>query len=152
MTDLANITSEEMEDIKAADLYSIQSTGILQPILANRWRIVFETLKVSEHVNILSAQAIRCRFDYKEKTLTVDIEQSTQGHEHEYLDMLMGRHNFVVRVDMLSENNVIHHSLACFFCKVEDHKFNLDYSKRGVAIHQLIIKYKNFRVMELKPK
>lgn len=152
MASVDNILAEDMKEVEANTMYSTTSTGILMPVLCHRqhWRIIFESFVVKDEVNILSAQAVRCNFDYKNKTLDVVIEQSITGEEHILIGSLTEKHNFTVRVDMLNGNDGIYHSVACLFCAVDSHSFALDYAKGDTAIHQLKIKYKNLTVLELK--
>ena len=83
--------------------------GILQPILQNRWRILFNNnrkVKVPQEgkSNILAMQATKCKINYLKKEVNVEIEQSTIGDEKKHNPRLAGKtmDEFVAIMDNLN--------------------------------------------------
>lgn len=131
---------------KKVGRYSYSQTGILHPIMMNRWKIIFDSMSVSDNVGVLTAQAVRCNFDFVESMLYVEFDQSTGGDEHIELANLAKR-SFSVRVDCLDGNFEVYHALAAFHCTMQEHKFELDYAESGVAMHKIKIKIGSLQIL-----
>ena len=80
--------------------------------------------------------------DYLNNLLTVNIEQSIIGDEHELIrQLLQGNFSIQIRIDIMNGNDGVHHSTE-FACKPVSHKVDYNYVVRSQVItHNLQFTY-----------
>ena len=110
--------------------------GIMQPVMAHRWRIVIPGTK-----NI-SLQAIRAKIDMLNSEITLSIEQPA-GMAQDMLNDIrdLGRREFDFQIHLLDADEGIVGEIRGF-AKVTAHEFLLDYAINAVAVHTLKLKYR----------
>jgi len=116
--------------------------GILMPLLAYRFRIIFpmEALLHPEQELLLTQQIMSCSFDFVKKELKVELRQPiTKGMLS--LVNYISTHFISIIVEPLNGVSDSLFSIHVLDCKCIDHSFKLDYSDSAVAVHKLIFNY-----------
>jgi hypothetical protein len=116
--------------------------GILQPQLANRFRVLIEG-----RCNPFTLQVISCSIDYLNRTVTIVIQQPliNRGiHEQIYNICKYGE---TVYVDQLAGDGKSACRLKFSHAEVKYHEFSLDYAKSCTADHTLVFKFSDFSVI-----
>ncbi len=130
------------------------SSGILMPLLKNRWRLRFtgnKSLFSDDILHMMAIQIVSCSVDYHLNVLKVAIEQ----------DLITSRlHDFAKRLSSLAKvdksadgisfvldlmdgsENVIH-SYQFTGCTLIGHVFELDYADSGAVDHQFKFSFKS---------
>jgi hypothetical protein len=120
--------------------------GILQPLLKYRFRVTFLSKNITQQeANGFSAQIVNVRSDFVKKTVSFDIQQPVLGP--------IGTSSFIValtqltdrperiRIDLLDGSDNVEASFEYSGLKTIQHTFDLDYSKSGVATHEISMLY-----------
>lgn len=131
--------------------------GILQPILQNRWRILFNNnrkVKVPQEgkSNILAMQATKCKINYLKKEVNVEIEQSTIGDEHTVIydfckDSISPFTLGNVRIDVLDGADGLYHAIEFLHCQIIDHDLTFDYASGDVSKHLITFSFKDLEIL-----
>ena len=116
-------------------------SGILQPVLANRWRCRIQN-QDEEWEQLLAMQIVSVTADYKAKTLTLILEQNLNT-----MDMHMAISDMVsklipVCVETLDGRTDKPSSAVQYNCRLADHTFELNYANSGAAQHVLVFDIK----------
>ena len=124
-------------------------SGILQPMMKYRFRIIFGGEHIYDEQCILTQQVMNCSIDMKEQILKIDLRQTIERGMFTILNMIIKR-NFNIYVEpMDSANNNAQFSLELLQCECIDHKFDLDYAGGSeCATHELKFLYHSLREIE----
>jgi len=121
---------------KIKDKKKINLGGILQPLTAYRFRVIFsnpETLLMTQQVK-------NCSFNFVKNEFRIQLRQPiTKGMIDTVNSLCKGYSS--ITVDALSGTNNPLFSIYLSGCKFIDHSFKLDYSDADIAVHDLIFKY-----------
>lgn len=121
---------------KKKELKIIREGGILQPLTAYRFRVIFskpETL-------LMTQQVMNCSFNFVEKEFRIKLRQPITKGMIGTVDSLCNGHSSIT-VDTLNGINDPLFSIYLSHCKCIDHSFKLDYSDASIAVHDLVFKY-----------
>lgn len=121
---------------KKKELKAISEGGILQPLTAYRFRVIFsnpETL-------LMTQQVVNCSFNFVENEFRIKLRQPiTKGMIGTVNSLSKGYSSITVDTFDTTHNSLF--SIHLSHCKCIDHSFKLDYSDADIAVHDLIFKY-----------
>lgn len=117
--------------------------GILQPLMAYRFRVVFS----DEETSLLSQQIMNCSFNFVEHEVRIQLRQTITKGMISMIDSLCKGYSSIM-VDTLDEKSNHLFSMRLTHCNLIDHSFKLDYSDSDVAIHNLVFKYALLQEMD----
>lgn len=117
--------------------------GILHPLVSYQFQIRFGRLP-QEDGALLSKQAINARMNFKDKTISIDIQQPlVYGSMVQIVSDLVERPG-TITVDAMDGNGNAASSYVFDGLECASHNFDLDYAgKTRVATHQLVFKYRH---------
>lgn len=118
------------------ELKAISEGGILQPLTAYRFRVIFshpETL-------LMTQQIMNCSFNFVEKEFRIKLRQPiTKGMIATVNSLSKGYSSITVDTFDGPGNSLF--SIHLSHCKCIDHSFKLDYGSPDIAVHNLVFKY-----------
>jgi len=114
----------------------IDTSGILQPLTAFRFRVIFS----SQETLLMTQQVKNCSFNFVENEFRIQLRQPiTKGMIATVNSLCKGYSS--ITVDTMSGTNYPLFSIYLSLCKCIDHSFKLDYSDANIAVHDLVFKY-----------
>jgi len=125
-----------MTKVKKKELKAISEGGILQPLTAFRFRVIFskpETLLMTQQVK-------NCSFNFVENEFRIQLRQPITKGMISTVNSLCNGYSSIT-VDTMSGTNYPLFSIYLSHCKCIDHSFKLDYSDASIAVHDLVFKY-----------
>ena len=128
------------------------STGILSPVFAHRFRVLFPT--GSKNINIFSMQVERCLMNFTKRTLEIHVQQAVadNGMLKEMCKFMRKRRLSVVYVDLLDGNDKVIRRIVFDGLQPSDHTFNLDYAICAVATHIMKFTFDDVDALEVEPQ
>ena len=128
-----------MADLKDKGVPGI-GDGILQPVLANRWRCRIQNQE-SDWEHIMAMQIISVVVNYKAETLTIVLEQNLTTMDIHMAISKMTNKLMPVCVETFDGYEKIYCAVQ-YNCRLADHKFELNYTISGAAQHVLVFDIK----------
>lgn len=128
------------------------SPGILHPLLANRFRVLFNSRNFSQNDHReLTMQIVRITTDFKNKQLTFSVEQSITGEVLELMQDLVLYPGRIV-VQAMDGNEGVISAIEYSELKTISHEFKLDYaSPSKCAMHEVIMSFDRMFIRSIIP-
>ena len=130
-----------MADLKGKRIPGI-GVGILQPVLANRWRCRIQN-QDKEWEHLLQVQIVSVSADYVAKTLTLVLEQNLNTMDMHVAIADMVHKKIPVCVETLDGRTDQPSSAIEYICRIADHTFELNYANSGAAQHIIVFDIKD---------
>ena len=121
---------------KVKNKKKINLSGILQPLAAFRFRVIFSNTETL----LMTQQVMNCSFNFVENEFRIKLRQPiTKGMISSINSLCRGYSS--ITVDTLNGTNDPLFSIYLSQCKCIDHSFKLDYGDANIAVHDLVFKY-----------
>lgn len=115
---------------------------ILMPHLSHQWRVVLSGVP-QETKDQIAMQAVRVSLNYKEKTISLEIEQPIQGGAlHQILSGWING-GYPISIIALGGNARAEYVITLMGLTCLDHTFDLDYSSSSIATHRMVFSYQS---------
>lgn len=121
---------------KKKELKAVSEGGILQPLTAYRFRVIFSNPKTL----LMTQQVMNCSFNFVENEFRIKLRQPITKGMISSINSLCNGYSSIT-VDTLNGTNDPLFSIYLSQCKFISHSFKLDYSDANIAVHDLVFKY-----------
>lgn len=129
------------------------SAGILHPLLANRFRVLYRSSAFGVDSNKeLTAQTVRIKTDFKNKELRLSVEQPITGEVLELLHEMIS-HPSCITVQAMDGSDGVISSMDFSQLQAISHDFTLDYAAPcSIATHEVVMKYNHMLIKSIIPE
>jgi len=129
--------------------------GILMPALQHRFRVRFPTVMAfktedESDVDIIGLQTLSCKFDFVNKTVSVDVEMSVAHPVLQTLIQQLVDSPDTLVVEIMDGSEDVHQTLVVRLTKCIEHNLNFDYAESGAVYHHLKFNYLSFKVIDFQ--
>jgi len=130
--------------------------GILQPAFTDRFKVTFRCSGCNrEEMLLLTMQLVSFIADYSKRTISVVIEQASSHSKihnliNDFYQDDMFRKDISITMFSINRDNGVNHALEYSLCKMETHKFELNYGISDFAKHVMVFSFNDVR--EIRPE
>lgn len=121
------------------------SSGILQPALQYRWRLVVTSS--GTYLPLIGLQVINSTVSYLSHELHLEIHQPITSELHEEITALIKQPSNIFRIDVLDSDGEVVHSIEFTNVAVLRHSVEFNYANADIVCHTLACLFDQYSIL-----